>query len=99
METTSDRLASITLVGITPEGDERTVPLGTVPARECDLRTMDRLLRLCLAARRCGLSIRLTDVHPHLRDLAELVGVSDRLGIGADSASIPTVHRDHLGST
>ena len=76
METRSAPLAVIALVA-----DDRTVPLGAVPARRCDLQVLDALLRLCLAARRTGVSIRLTDVHPDLRDLAELAGVTEHLGI------------------
>jgi ABC-type transporter Mla MlaB component len=62
--------------------DERAVPIGTVSAAaRCDIATVDSLLRLCLSARRLGVSIRLTAVHRDLRELAELVGVTDELGI------------------
>jgi ABC-type transporter Mla MlaB component len=62
--------------------DDRAVPIGAVSATaRCDIGTLDSLLRLCLAARRQGLSIRLTAVHRDLRELAELAGVTDQLGI------------------
>jgi hypothetical protein len=58
------------------------VTLGAIgPAAPCDLRTVDHLLRLCLAARRSGLSLRLTAVRRDLRELVELVGVTEQLGI------------------
>ena len=52
-----------------------------VASARCDARTVDDLLRLCLSAKRCGLAIRLTDVHPDLRELAELMGVAEQLGL------------------
>jgi hypothetical protein len=62
--------------------DDQAVPIGTVRAgAPCDIDIVDGLLRLCLAARRLGLSIRLTAVHRDLRELAELVGVTEQLGI------------------
>ena len=45
----------------------------------CDLALVDGLLRLHLAAVARGASIRLDDVHPHLHELLDLVGVADRL--------------------
>jgi hypothetical protein len=47
----------------------------------CDIGTVDHLLRLCLAARRNGLSIRLSAVRHDLRELVDLVGVTEQLGI------------------
>lgn len=48
-------------------------------AGRCDLRTVDDLLRLRLAAARLGLSIRVTGVDDRLRELVELVGLADLL--------------------
>lgn len=55
-------------------GDE--VWLGPVygPGR-CDLGFVEGLLRVQLAARRFGWSIRLRDVRPDLLELVELVGL------------------------
>ena len=52
-----------------------------VASARCDARTVDDLLRLCLEAKRCGLVIHLTDVHPDLRELAEFMGVAEQLGL------------------
>jgi hypothetical protein len=46
----------------------------------CDLELVDDLLRLHLAARRRGWTIRLVELRPDLRELVELVGVADLLG-------------------
>ncbi len=61
--------------------DDREVLLGPVYAPDrCDLGFVDGLLRVQLAARRFGWSIRLTQVRPDLRELVELVGLDvDRL--------------------
>jgi len=62
--------------------DDDAVPLGTIDARAlCDIETVDHLLRLCLAAKRSGLSIRLTAVRRDLRELLDLVGLTEPLGI------------------
>ncbi len=60
--------------------DDRDVLLGPVygPDR-CDLGFVEGLLRVQLAARRFGWSIRLTEVRPDLLDLVELVGLSTDL--------------------
>jgi hypothetical protein len=65
---------------VVDDGDE--VPLGQFGGdAPCDLTTLDHLLRLSLAARRLGVSIRVTAIHRDLRELVELAGVSDRLGL------------------
>lgn len=57
---------------------DREVPLRRVgPATRCDLGLVDDLLRLRLAAMRSGWSIKLTHVHPNLRELFDLVGLGD----------------------
>jgi hypothetical protein len=62
--------------------DDQTVPIGVIgPGSPCDLGMVDQLLRLSLAARRHGMSIRLSAVHQDLRDLVELVGVAEQLGM------------------
>jgi ABC-type transporter Mla MlaB component len=62
--------------------DDDEVPLGQLGRdTPCDLTTLDHLLRLTLAARRLGVSIRVTAVHRDLRELVELIGVSDQLGL------------------
>jgi hypothetical protein len=48
----------------------------------CDLAFVDELLRVQLAARRLGWSIRLDDVAEELRELVALVGLIDELGLG-----------------
>lgn len=60
--------------------DGQEVLLGPVygPDR-CDLGFVEGLLRVHLAARRFGWSIRLTEIHPDLRELVELVGLTTDL--------------------
>ena len=60
--------------------DGQEVLLGPVygPDR-CDLGFVDGLLRVQLAARRFGWSIRLRDVRPDLLELVELVGLTTDL--------------------
>ena len=60
--------------------DDREVLLGPVygPDR-CDLGFVDGLLRVQLAARRFGWSIKLREVRPDLRELVELVGLTTDL--------------------
>ncbi|UPK74943.1 hypothetical protein MU582_21335 [Nocardioidaceae bacterium SCSIO 66511] len=45
----------------------------------CDLELVDDLLRFHFAASRLGLPMRITDVHEDLRELTDLVGVTDVL--------------------
>ncbi len=57
--------------------DDHEVLLGPVYGPDhCDLGFVEGLLRVQLAARRFGWSIRLTEVRPDLRELVELVGLS-----------------------
>ena len=61
---------------------EHEVPLGVVDARTgCDLALIDELLRVQLVVARRGWSIRLTHVDDDLRELVELVGLGERLGL------------------
>ena len=61
--------------------DGQTVSLGRVGAGErCDLGFVDDLLQLQLVIRRFGWAVRLDDVADELRELVELVGLSDELG-------------------
>jgi hypothetical protein len=60
-------------------GDEEVL-LGPVHAPDrCDLAFVDGLLRVQLAARRFGWSIRLRKVRPDLLELVELVGLTAEL--------------------
>ena len=60
--------------------DGQEVLLGPVYAPDrCDLGFVDGLLRVQLAARRFGWSIKLRDVQPDLRELVELVGLTTDL--------------------
>ena len=63
------------------EGPE-VLLFGTVSVPSgCALAAFDLLLKLSLACKRDGLQLRLVAVHRDLRELAELVGVPDQLGI------------------
>jgi len=60
-------------------GDEQVL-LGPVYGPEqCDLGFVEGLLRVQLAARRFGWSIRLREVRPDLLELVELVGLTTDL--------------------
>jgi hypothetical protein len=60
--------------------DDREVLLGPVYAADrCDLGFVEGLLRVQLAARRFGWSIRLRDVQPALLELVEMVGLRTEL--------------------
>jgi hypothetical protein len=68
------------------EGHE--VLLGPVYGEgRCDLGFVDDLLRVQLAARRFGWSIRLREVRPDLLELVELVGLRTELLSPARSAA------------
>jgi hypothetical protein len=61
---------------------DRQVAIGRIAGTsECDLELVDRLVRLQLAAMRIGFTIRLEQVDRDLRELVELVGLGERLGI------------------
>lgn len=61
---------------------ERALPIGVLrPPVGPDAPSIDRLLRLSLTTRRRGATLRVTRIHPDLRDLVELFGVTDQLGI------------------
>ena len=58
------------------------IPLGSIGGRaRCDLALIDDLLRLQVAMARRGWSIRLTQVDRDTRELLELVGLCDCLGL------------------
>ena len=46
-----------------------------------DLRTVESLARLQLAARRCGLELRLARVSKELEELITFVGLAEALGL------------------
>jgi hypothetical protein len=58
----------------------RRVELGPVDGTgACDLAVVDDLLRLQLLTARFGWQLRLVHVHPDLRELFELVGMTNHL--------------------
>ena len=60
----------------------REIALAVVDrAARCDLELVDDLLRLQLAVARRGWSIRLRDVDRDIRELVELVGLAEYLGL------------------
>lgn len=74
------------LVLVVGGGEHPLGPVGPLPP--CDLRLVDDLLRLHLAVRRHGASLRLVEVHPELRDLLRLVGLA--AGLGVDPVQRPS---------
>ena len=75
------RLEGVAYADLVLVRGEREVSLGRVGAGErCDLGFVDDLLRLQLLVRRFGWSLRLDDVAEELRELVELVGLTDELG-------------------
>jgi ABC-type transporter Mla MlaB component len=60
--------------------DGHETQLGSIDrATRCDLGLVDALLHLQLLAQRFGWSIRITEVRPELRELFDLVGLTERL--------------------
>ncbi|MGD9704132.1 MAG: hypothetical protein AB7Q42_08175 [Acidimicrobiia bacterium] len=58
----------------------REVVIGTVSdAIRCDLALVDDLLRLQLISRRLGWTIRFIEVRSDLRELFDMVGLTERL--------------------
>ena len=58
------------------------IPLGAIDhGARCDLALVDDLLRLQMAVARRGWSIRLTHVDEDMRELVELVGLGECLGL------------------
>lgn len=67
-------------VVVLDQGSGHEVVLGSVDSStRCDLGLVEDLLRLQLHAGRLGWTIRITAVQPRLRELFELVGLTDRL--------------------
>ena len=61
---------------------DRELPLGIVRrTARGDLELVDEILRVQLIVARRGWSIRLTHVDDDLRELVELVGLADQLGL------------------
>jgi anti-anti-sigma regulatory factor len=58
-----------------------------------DLRVVDELCRLAVAARKVGCRVHLAGSDPELRSLLELAGVDDVLGECPAGAEIPTTDR------
>ncbi|HEY9555225.1 MAG TPA: hypothetical protein VIR58_00740 [Acidimicrobiales bacterium] len=59
--------------------ERHEVVLGPDDPGLCNLGLVDDLLRLQLAAKRFGWTIRLTDVRADVRELFELVGLTGQL--------------------
>ncbi len=67
------------------EQPRRPILVVDVRGLEPDLRTLETLARLQLAARRSGASIRLRHVCPMLRDLLRWSGLGELLPLAAES--------------
>jgi hypothetical protein len=67
-----------TLVVVAEDGTELRV--GEI-ARAPDLGCVDRIAKLQLAARRCGMRLVVRDPHPNLAGLLELCGLSGLVGL------------------
>lgn len=67
-----------TLVVVAEDGTELCV--GEM-ARRPDLGCVDRIAKLQLAARRCGMRVVVRDPHPGLAGLLELCGLSGLVGL------------------
>jgi anti-anti-sigma regulatory factor len=70
---------STTVVMVGADGAEQIV--GRVGASRADLALVDALVRFQLLARREGGRLRLRNVSDELRELLELVGLADVLGL------------------
>jgi anti-anti-sigma regulatory factor len=58
--------------------DGREVVLGSIgDTIRCDLALVDELLKLQLITKRLGWTIRIVDVRPELRELFDLVGLTE----------------------
>jgi len=68
-----------TVFVVTADGEERLV--GRVVGRCADLATIDALARFALVARREGGRMQLREVSAELRELLELVGLAEPLGV------------------
>ena len=61
---------------------DHELPLAVVDAgAQCDLALVDEILRVQLVVARRGWSIRLTQIDDELRELIELVGLGEHLGL------------------
>jgi hypothetical protein len=73
------------------------VPVGAIDgALRPDLALVDDLLKFVLAAGRLGWAVRVREPHPHLRELIDLLGVGERLGL-ADDPGPPALRIVRLG--
>ena len=79
------------------ESGGREVPVGTLDGGlRPDLALVDDLLKFALAAGRLGWAVRLREPHPHLRELIDLLGLGERLGL-ADDPGPPALRLVPLG--
>jgi ABC-type transporter Mla MlaB component len=68
-----------TVVLVAADGTEEVV--GRVEPGRADLATVDALVRFQLVARRAGGRVRVDDASDELRDLLELAGLAEVLGL------------------
>lgn len=73
------------------QSDGRDVVLGPLVIQDrYDIELVERLLRLQLASRRMGWSIRLVEIHPELQELVEFVGLAaDLIGDEVEDETTP----------
>jgi hypothetical protein len=62
-------------------GDRELASWPLPVSARCHLSVVDDLARFQLAARRLGVAVRLRDVCGELRELLDLVGLADELGV------------------
>jgi hypothetical protein len=76
----------VPLAIVVMEVDGSEVRVGPVEGGlRCDLGLVDDLLKFVLAAGRLGWAVRLREVDPDLRELIDLLGMSERVGLGHDT--------------
>ena len=87
----------VPLAIVVMESGGREVPVGAIDGGlRPDLALVDDLLKFVLAAGRLGWAVRVREPHPHLRELIDLLGVGERLGL-ADDPGPPALRIVRLG--
>ena len=69
-----ERSAAVVVIVMLVDGDVER-PVGLIVGPRPDLRDVETLARLQLAAKRLGCTVRLRGAGPHLRGLLEFVGL------------------------
>jgi hypothetical protein len=77
----ADVAAACTRLRALTEGREVRLVACDVSALAAELAAVDALARLALLARRLGCPLRVRRASPQLRDLVELCGLTERLGV------------------